>query len=73
MNGNTLVLHDGRLRRLIECLIELVLSCKEEKEETVQINMIHALGQLLTSNLYHVNGEPLTSVLSALINIYSGI
>ena len=53
-------------------LTELVLSCKDEKEETIQILMINALKVLLKSDLYHMNGEPLITTLSLLINLYSG-
>lgn len=59
-------------KRLVILLTELVLSCKDEKEETIQILMINALRVLLKSEIYHVNGEPLISTLSLLINLYSG-
>jgi hypothetical protein len=72
INGNTVVREDNRDVRIIVGLVESVLQCKDEREDTVQINMIQALRSLLTSTLYHINGEKLTAVLSELLNIYSG-
>lgn len=68
IDGDTIV----EEKRLVILLTELVLSCKDEKEETIQILMINALRVLLKSEIYHVNGEPLIITLSLLINLYSG-
>ncbi|CAD8069698.1 unnamed protein product [Paramecium primaurelia] len=58
-------------KRVIEVILEIVISCQQEKEETVQIHMIKAIQAIMTNRKHHIYGEPITKVFSMLINLHA--
>ncbi|CAD8161380.1 unnamed protein product [Paramecium pentaurelia] len=58
-------------KRAIEIALDLVMQTQQEKEETVQINMIKAIQAIMTNKKHHIYGESVTRVFSLLINLHS--
>ncbi|CAD8175946.1 unnamed protein product [Paramecium octaurelia] len=58
-------------KRVIEVILDIVISCQQEKEETVQIHMIKAIQAIMTNRRHHIYGELITKVFSMLINLHA--
>ncbi|CAK61467.1 unnamed protein product (macronuclear) [Paramecium tetraurelia] len=58
-------------KKAIDVILEIVLSCQQEKEETLQIHMIKAIQTIMTNRKHHIHGQLTTQVFQLLINLHS--
>jgi len=60
----------GQERLLIDSIVESVCSCRSEKNENVQVQLIKVLLTLMTSSTYEVHGASLQEIIHTLFTIH---